>query len=78
MTPTNKTTAAATGIGYAVGILPESVRTKTLAFMPSFDMSTQNEITFWLQTAAFIITILVGVLSIINWFRKNKKEKSHV
>jgi heme/copper-type cytochrome/quinol oxidase subunit 2 len=78
MNAQNKTGATVTLLSYLVGILPESVTNKTLAMMPAVDAAAQNQITFWLQSIAFIISIVVGILTAISWFRKNKKEKRHV
>lgn len=38
------------------------------------DKATQDEITFWLQTAAFIISLVVGILTIWISIKKIRRD----
>ena len=40
-----------------------------------FDKVTQDEITFWLQTSAFVISLIVGILTIWISIKKIKTGK---
>jgi len=55
--------AAGTTLGFICGILP------------NFEESTKDNITFMFQIAAFSITILVGILTIIHLFCKLKDRR---
>ncbi|HAQ18619.1 MAG TPA: hypothetical protein DCR40_05205 [Prolixibacteraceae bacterium] len=42
------------------------------------DKAMQDEITFWLQTAAFLISLIVGVLTIYISIRKIREKNGKV
>lgn len=46
--------------------------------MLHFDKATQDEITFWLQTAAFIVSLIVGTLTICISIRKIRQKNGKI
>lgn len=44
----------------------------------NLDKATQDEITFWLQSAAFLISLVVGVLTIYISIRKIKEKNGKI
>jgi hypothetical protein len=55
-----------------------SVTSFILGFLPNFDKTTQDQITFWFQIAAFTVSIVVGIFAIHGYIcklsHKPKKE----
>jgi ABC-type antimicrobial peptide transport system permease subunit len=50
-----------------------TIATFLFGTMLQFDKAMQNEITFWLQTSAFVISLIVGILTICISIRKIKQ-----
>ena len=51
-----------------------TIATFLFGSMLHLDKAMQDEITFWLQTAAFVISLIVGVLTIFISIRKIRQK----
>jgi len=47
-----------------------TIMTFLFGSMLHLEKSTQDEITFWLQTSAFVISLIVGILTIVISIKK--------
>ena len=45
-----------------------------VGMIPTVDPEIQTTVIFWFQVLAFIVSILVGVLTIISYIRRFKRE----
>jgi hypothetical protein len=46
-----------------------------IGMIPQVDPAIQTTVIFWFQVGAFTISIVVGILTIISYCRKMKREK---
>jgi len=51
-----------------------TIMTFLFGSMLHLDKATQDEITFWLQTAAFFVSLIVGILTIYISIKKIKNK----
>lgn len=55
-----------------------TIGTFLLGSVLTLDKAMQDEITFWLQTAAFVVSLVVGVLTICISIRKIRERNGKI